>query len=149
MATLIPIDRINQFLPNDKLELESTIDGETGEPVDWPLVDALATTARDIVVSKMSSRYNTITWFDSDTPSLMMNIAGMLVAGWVYNRQFSEEAIESNSYGNQLIETAYRMIDNALGGTLVVEEAEFTTDVVTQSASFEATEPAFLITERF
>lgn len=149
MATIIPIHFINQFLPNDKLELDSTIDGATGDPVDWPLVAELAVTARDIVVSKTSVRYNTSTWFISDTPSLMMNIAGMLVAGWVYNRQFSEEAVESSTYGNQLIEQAYRMLDNALGGSLVVEGADFTTDTVTQSATFEPTEPNFLITERF
>ncbi|MCA1807291.1 MAG: hypothetical protein LC687_05525 [Actinobacteria bacterium] len=149
MSTIIPIHVINQFLPNDKLELESALDGQTQLPVDWPLVAELVVTARDIVVSKMSTRYNTSTWFDSDTPSLMMNVAGMLVAGWVYNRQFSEEAVESSSYGNQLIEQAYRMLDSALGGTSVVEGAEFTTDSATQSATFEPTEPVFLITERF
>lgn len=149
MATIIPIHFINQFLPQDKLELDSTIDVATGDPVDWPLVADLAVTARDIVVSKSAIRYNTSTWFISDTPSLMMNTAGMLVAGWVYNRQFSEEAVESSTYGNQLIEQAYRMLDAALGGSVVVEDAVFTTDIVTQSATYEETVPTFLVTERY
>lgn len=149
MPTIIPIESINQFLPNDKLELDSTIDGATGDPVDWPLVAALATTARDIVVSRMSVRYNTTTWFDSDTPSLMMNIASMLVAGWVYNRQFSEEAVESSSYGNSLIQQAYKLLGDALGGSAVVDGAEFATDVATQSATYEETVPTFLVTERY
>lgn len=149
MPTIIPLHFINQFLPNDKLELDSTIDIETDEPVDLPLVADLSVTARDIVRSKMATRYNISAWFISDTPSLMMNIAGMLVAGWVYNRQFAEEAAESSSYGNMLIERAYKLLEGALSGGIVVDGADFTTDIVNQSATFEPTEPSFLIEERF
>lgn len=146
---MITLKVINQFLPNDKLELNDELDPITGEPVDWPLVEELVTTASDVIVSKLGVRFNTSTWFVVETPSIVRNIAGMLVAGWVYNRQFSEEAIESSSYGNALIEHAYKLLDSALGGTLVIDGATLATSTSTQSASFEATEPAFLIDERF
>lgn len=149
MSIIIPLYYINQFLPNDKLGLNESTDPQTGEPVDLPLVADLSVTARDIVVSKMAVRYNVSTWFISDTPSMMMNIAGMLVAGWVYNRQFSEEATESSSYGNALIQQAYSLLERVLGGGAVVEGTELSSSAATQSASFEPTEPAFLIEERF
>ena len=149
MSIIIPLYYINQFLPNDKLGLNESTDPQTGEPMDLPLVADLSVTARDIVVSKMAVRYNVSTWFISDTPSMMMNIAGMLVAGWVYNRQFSEEATESSSYGNALIQQAYSLLERVLGGGAVVEGTELSSSAATQSASFAPTEPAFLIEERF
>lgn len=149
MSVIIPLDIINQFLPNDKLELDTSNNIQTGLPKDYPLVADLSVTARDIVRSKMANRYNTSTWFVSDTPSLMMNIAGMLVAGWVYDRQFAEEALEGSSYGIRLIEKAYKLLDEAMGGGVIVENADFATDTATQSASSEPTEPMFVTTERF
>jgi hypothetical protein len=149
MATIIPIATINQFLPNEKLELDESISGSTGDPIGYELVRELAETARDIVKGKMSGRYNTGTWFAGDTPSLMMNIAAMFVAGWVYDRQFAEEATEGSSYGIRLVERAYRLLDEALGGGLVVAGALFATEAVTQSATYEETEPTFVVAERY
>jgi len=149
MSVIIPLDIINQFLPNDKLELDTSNNIQTGLPKDYPLVADLSVTARDIVRSKMANRYNVETWFVSDTPSLMMNIAGMLVAGWVYDRQFAEEAIDGSSYGVRLIEKAYKLLDEAMSGGVLVEEALFATDTATQSATYLESDPAFLTTERF
>lgn len=151
MATIIPVATINQFLPNEKLELDESISGATGDPIGYELVRELAVTARDIVKSKLAVRYQTNTWFagDGSTPSLMMNIAAMLVAGWVYDRQFAEEAIEGSSYGTRLIERAYSLLDDALGGEFVIADAIYTTDLYTQSATYEETDPTFIVAERY
>jgi len=146
---IVPVDKVNQFLPNDKLELDTNVSGSTGQPFGYALIDDLAATARDIIKSKLALRYNTQGWFDGNTPSLIMNIAGMLVAGWVYDRQYAEEAIEGSSYGTRLIERAYELLETTLSGGMVVADAVFATNVAAQSATYEETEPAFVTTERF
>lgn len=151
MAVLIPIGIINQFLPNEKLELDTAISGSTGDPIGYALVSDLVITARDIIKSKMSVRYDTSDWFNGleTTPSLMLNVGGMLVAGWVYDRQYAEEAMEGSSYGTRLVEKAYRFLDEALGGGVIVEGAVFATDIAAQSATYEPSEPAFTVLDRY
>lgn len=126
MSHVIPLEKVNQFLPNQKLELDLTDVG--GVAADHGLVDDLEETARDIVVGRLSTVYDTSTWAPLAYPSLVTNIMGLLVAGWVYDRQFSEEVADGGSYGTRRVKEAYSLLDGLIGGLYAIEDLVITDD---------------------
>jgi len=125
MAHIIPIKKINQFLPKEKLELSSTL--VDGQPADHHLVDDLEETGRGIILGKLSNEYHVEGWLETDgpyeTPALVESILAMLVAGWVYDRQFASEVEDGLSYGGRKVREAYALLDRILAAEFVLEGA--------------------------
>lgn len=91
----VSVAEVQQWLEPTKLNLGLG-------PVDAEL-DA---TAFQVVASALQGRYDTSTWVDANTtPDLVRKILSMLVAGYTYNRQYSENE-DVATYGNWLIRYA-------------------------------------------
>jgi hypothetical protein len=123
MSHVIPISKVNQFLPVNKLELD-TSGGAGGLPVDHPKIADFEETARGIILSKLRPLYDTTGWLVptapnqlSSAPELVHTIAGMLVAGWVYDRQFADQVTEGDSYGARKVREAYALLAGIVDGT--------------------------------
>jgi len=150
MSHIVPIEKINQFLPQDKLGLNTAIDSETGVAVDHSKVADFEETARDIVFGQLGALYNTNEWSDGPTsaPSLVRNILGMLVAGWVYDRQFSEEATNAGGYGQRRVREAYGLMNSILDGTIDLIGFDQLVNPA-REASVHESEPVFVMDEAF
>lgn len=142
MSHVIPLSKINQYLPKGKLQVAAD------QHDDW--VRDLESTAWDIVRSKLSVLYNVSTWDGSvtTTPSLVVTITGMLTAGWLYDRQFSEEVATGISYGARKVREAYSLLDSILDGTYVLDGVEVILDP-SKLPSTLITEPVFIMEERY
>lgn len=150
MSHIIPIEKINQFLPHEKLELDTTIPEGEVYPVDHGKISDLEETARDNVFAKLAIVFDTSTWSDpSQRPSLITNILGLMVAGWVYDRQFSEETTEGSSYGQRRVREAWALINELVEGTLVLDDVDRLDDGTSAGASILETEPVFVMGEQF
>lgn len=151
MSHVIPIAKVNQFLPNEKLSLDVTIDVGTGLPVDHALIADLEETGRDIVHGRIAATYDTTLWVDpASTPTLVTNIVGMMVAGWVYDRQFSEEAATGDSYGQRRLLEAYALLEAVVDGTYVLDDVTPVVDgTATGEPSVLESEPVFVMGEPF
>jgi hypothetical protein len=124
MSHIIPFEKINQFLPVDKLSLNASIPENETYPVDHYKVEDLEATARDIVFGNLAETYDVTDWSNGPTsmPSIVRNILGMLVAGWVYDRQFAEEGLQGTSYGQRRIREAYGIMNSLMDGTITINE---------------------------
>lgn len=114
MADFVELGDVNQFLPKDKLTLAEADRDAT-----------LETTAEQRVVSALRPIYDVSTWtLPGSTPILVKSIAGMFVAGWIYNRQFSQEASDATSYGNQLLAQAEGLLQGLVSGDLSLDDLD-------------------------
>ena len=149
MSHIVPIEKINQFLPQEKLGLDTSVDSDSGLPVDHPKVADFEETARDVVHGQLRVLYEVDGWVDpASTPSMVVNILGMLVAGWVYDRQFSEEATNAGGYGQRRVREAYGLMNSILDGTIDLIGFEQIFDP-TRGASVYESEPVFIMDEAF
>lgn len=145
MSHIIPIKKINQFLPLNKLELH---DPTQGSSTDHSKVQDLEESARDIVLAKLSYRIDTSNWFSAiDPPDLVINIMGMLVAGWVYDRQFAEESTEGATYGRHKEAEAYRLLEGILDGRYKLEGTLYLDDPDRLPSTYD-TDPIFTMGQR-
>lgn len=151
MSHIVSIDKINQFLPREKLGLDTSTDSTTGQAADHDVISDLEETARDIVFSKLATEYDVSDWSNGPTspPSLVRNILGLLVAGWVYDRQFSEETTEGQSYGQRRVREAYALLDELLDGVLVLDGVDRLDADAEPDASILETAPVFTMGEQF
>lgn len=137
MSHVVALEKVNQFLPHEKMEVVKHSD-----------VNDLEETARDIVFGKLALYYDTPTWTTpATTPSMVNNILGLLVAGWVYDRQFSEEAAEGGSYGSRRVEEAYRLLEGILAGEYDI--GDMLPTATGGAPSVLETEPLFAMGEAF
>jgi hypothetical protein len=127
MSHVIPISKVNQFLPQNKLELNTSI-GQGGLPLDHGKIADFEETARGIILSQLRPLYDTTDWLVptapnqlSPAPELVHTIAGMLVAGWVYDRQFGDHTVEGDSYGARKVREAYALLAGIVDGTYELE----------------------------
>jgi hypothetical protein len=76
---------------------------------------ALEASAFNVVASTLGTRYDSSGWTDQyNTPPLIRTIVSMHVAGYTYNRQYSENA-DVSSYGAWLVRyatTLLQQVDN-------------------------------------
>jgi len=136
VASLIELSDINQFLPADKLRI---LESER-EP-------ALEDTAKEIVFSKLGSRYSVDEWLGpQSTPNLIRSIMGMIVAGYIYDRQYGEDA-DGESYGSRLIQQAYDLLRGLVEGSLSLGDE--TPLVSAGSPSYKKSEPVFVMGKVF
>jgi len=145
MSHIIPIAKINQFLPLNKLELH---DPSQGNSNDHSKIMDLEESARDIVIAKLSYQLDTTSWFDPiEPPNLVVNITGMLIAGWVYDRQFAEESTDGTSYGKHKEAEAYRLLEGILNGVYKLPGAIYLDDPDRVPSTIE-TDPIFTMEQR-
>jgi hypothetical protein len=142
MSHIIPLGKINQFLPKEKLQVPPGNDAHDT----W--VSDLEESAWDLVRAKLGVLYDTTAWTGQylDTPRLVVSITGMLTAGWLYDRQFSEEAAQGASYGSRRVEEAYALLDGILDGLYSID-VEVIDDPLGTPSVFES-EPVFKMGER-
>lgn len=147
---IIPLAKINQFLPQEKLEL-SAADADSYNVPD------LERTAWDIVTAKLHG-FDQSEWSlpateqeTASVPSIIENVLGMLVAAWIYQRQFSEEASENEfNYGHKLEADAYRLLEGIINEDLVLGDVVVNeTDAEFDAPSVYETEPVFTIGAQF
>ena len=75
-------------------------------------------TAADIVLGGVASRYDTTTWVDeATTPSLVLNLISALYASYTYNTTYSENYGDSD-YGRQLWSMVDRLLGNIQSGEI-------------------------------
>lgn len=146
MSHIVTKEHINQFLPQDKLEIPSDADLHL-----FYNAEQLENTIWDIAFAKLHE-FDKSSWVGADglpasdgVPSLIINAMAMWVAGSIYNKQFSEEATETgSSYGTRLKADAIALLDGVVDGyltidTLVVEDVDQQLGLPT----IESTEPIF------
>lgn len=147
MSHIVTVERVNQFLPQDKLEITLAAD-ETLH--DYYSAEQLENTIWDIALAKLYA-FDTSTWTDTngvpvptEVPSLILDIVSMWVAGAIYNKQFSEESTDTgDSYGTKLKKDALALLDGIIEGILKVEELVYVDDAGVGQPSTLVTEPAF------
>jgi len=148
MSHIIPIGKVQQFLPLHKMDLDTTVEMGNDFPIDHYKIEKFEDTARDIVLAKLSYQVDTAGWFTlDDPPSLVTNIMGMLVAGWVYDRQFAEESTEGSNYGKHKEAEAYRLLEGILTGKYKID-ATYLDDPDRMPSTLE-TEPIMEMESRF
>lgn len=122
MADFVSLAEIQQWLETTKLTLAA--------------IDAnLEATAKEIVFSAIGTVYDTTTWVDAaSTPPLVRKIISMMIAGWTYERQYSEDiADEQRSWGARLVDMANSLLTGLADRSIDI------TGVVTTSSQ----EPVF------
>lgn len=78
----------------------------------------LEASARAIAFSIVGEKYSTITWVDVATaPASIRACISLLVAGWIYQRQYSQNN-ETTKYGLNLERKAMRWLEDLAAGTL-------------------------------
>ncbi len=150
MSHVIPISKINQFLPREKLDLNENVPQGEQYPEDHHLISDLEETARDIVLGLLAETYDVSTWSNGPTsaPTMIRNIIGLLVAGWVYDRQFSEYAEQGTTYGQRRVDEAYALIQQLVDGTIVIPGTDAIFDESKKASTLE-TEPVFTMGTQF
>jgi|SRR5215471_976031 len=103
--TYINVTDVSQWLEPTKLNI-TTLDTQ------------LEATAFEVVASRLSVRYDTSLWTSiSTTPPLVQKILGMMVAGYTYNRQYSENE-DLDKYGFWLLSYADNLITGLATGVV-------------------------------
>lgn len=116
----IAVADVQQWLETTKMTVAS-LDAE------------LEASAFALVSAALEGRYTTSAWTnEATTPQLVQTIMSQLVAGWMYNRQYSEESADGSSWGTFLLNYARRLVDSVANGNYELpdvvgsERADFT-----------------------
>jgi hypothetical protein len=120
----VDVTDVSQWLESTKLNI-TTLDTQ------------FEATAFEVVASKLSVRYNTALWTSTaNTPSLVKKIIGMMVAGYTYNRQYSENE-DLDKYGFWLLNYADNLITGLATGVIdLVDTGQGLVDTSRQPFSF-------------
>jgi len=110
---------VNAWFEPSKLSL--SVDEFTKNPENVQLESQIVTQ----VFSRLRAVFDTSTWVDNaTTPKLVKSICAMLIAAWIYDRVYSENAEleETATYAELLRRTAEANIQMLLSGMIVLEE---------------------------
>lgn len=103
---VVSLAQVQQWLEQTKLAL-TVVDAE------------LEATAFTYVKSRLAADYDVTTWTnDTNSPSLVKQIVSMLIAAWLYQRAYSEDASRSNWYGRWLESKAESLLDGLVKGEI-------------------------------
>lgn len=118
---------VQQWLESTKLSV-SSVDVE------------LEKTASSVVFSTLAETYDVTLWTDeAATPVLIQSIISMMVAAWVYNRQYSEDDPDGSGYAMWLLNYAKELLNGVKAGSLDLLEVP--------GVSASSGEPAFMPTD--
>jgi hypothetical protein len=71
------------------------------------------------VLSAVASSYDVSTWVSpATTPAMIKKIIAMEYVSWLYNRTYSEDEDNTNSYANKLMAMAEAALSEIIAGTL-------------------------------
>jgi hypothetical protein len=88
------------------------------------------------VLARIHSVYDTSLWTTpSNTPRLIRTIIAKMYVSWFYNRQYSENQIDTNDYATRLANNAEMLITGILDGTIEIPDPGVT-PTTSQVASF-------------
>ena len=125
MPTRITSADVQVWLEPTKLRIDS------GDPL------AEEVPASEIVLSKLATRFDTSGWTDeNDTPDLVRNILGMLVASYRYNSVYSETEDAGNPYADKLADMADNLIMGIMDGTIDLIDETLQGPTVTGTLEF-------------
>lgn len=114
MASLATLDDINVHLPEDKLAVLDADD------------TALQLDAERTVKARLSGTFSPVVlagWTnDTNTPEIIKEVIGKLIAAKVYARAFSSEVGGVPEYAQWLYDQAMDILDGIILGTIVVPE---------------------------
>jgi hypothetical protein len=113
MAAVVSLGEVQAWLETSKLNLAA-------------LPTALEESERATVLGRLAQVYDVGGWItEAATPALVRKIIAMRVAGWTYNRQYSQEAATlGDSYGNLLLRSADMLLDQIVEGHIGIPEEE-------------------------
>lgn len=135
MSAHVTVAEVQQWLETSKLDLSGSFDLD------------LEASAAELVLSRLRAGYATDTWVDeSTTPTLVRMIIAMFVAGWTYDRSFSEQGTETTSYGKQLESAAMDLLGGLVAGSSILSEGSLERDATSYPA-FWPTDAATQIAE--
>lgn len=121
MAAVISLAEAQQWLETTKLGLAS---------LDAELEDSGQAWAFGVV----GQAYDTTNWVTpASTPRLVRKAISMWVAGWEYNKRYSEEAAQAGAYGNTLIATAQALLEGVADGVIDLDDEDGVIDVTPTS----------------
>lgn len=94
--------------------------------LDVPSVDEqLDATARDEVFGALSNVYDVTGWVDTaTTPSLVRRIMAMLIAAYLYRRQYSEDSDENPGYAVWLEGKAMALLAGVMDGSIDLTDVD-------------------------
>lgn len=106
------------------------------------LDDELEMSCASQVLARVASVYDISGWTTSGTtPRIIRTIISMFYASWYYERTYSEDSAEGQSYSARLRESAGLLLDGVVGGAVsLVEETD-------SAAAQELSEPVFYPTD--
>lgn len=105
---VVTLAEVQQWLEATKLTLD-VVDEE------------LAESARAIAFGKLSAAYDTSTWVSiGTTPKLVRTVISMLVAAWIYQREYAEE--EDSAYGRRRERQAMELLSSIAKREIELEE---------------------------
>lgn len=123
----ISIEEVNAWLAETKITALS-------------LDVALETSIVNQVFASVRKAYDVSSWANAvTTPSLVRNIISMLYAGWYYERTLSEDNNVA-SYGMLLINSANKLIEDIVGGSVILDPA---LPVVVATNTYSQGQPGF------
>lgn len=109
---LAKLEDIRAYIAEDKL------------PVDDVNTSKLQLEVARLIKGKLSGVFQATTIFSWDepdnTPGIIRNIAGELIAAFLYRERYSEDDTEVPEYARQLYMEAIGLLDEIRAGTLVV-----------------------------
>jgi len=114
---VVYINEVQQWLERTKLDLG----GGPGFPADY---QDLENAAKQQVFGEVSQLYDTSAWIDAaSTPKLIRQVVSLFVAGWIYDRAYSEEDNSGGpTYGTKLEGMALTLLAGIADGTTQLEE---------------------------
>ena len=94
--------------------------------LDVPSVDEqLDATARDEVFGALSAVYDVTGWVSTETtPSLVRRIMAMLIASYLYRRQYSEDSDENPGYAVWLEGKAHALLVGVIDGSIDLTDVD-------------------------
>lgn len=118
--SLAELDDINVHLPDDKIKLQDADD------------DARQLDAERVVKARLSGTFSPVTlasWSTpNDTPSIIREVAGKLMAAMHYAKKFSSEVVGVPEYAQWLYDQAMETLDGIVLGTIVIPPDELPPD---------------------
>ncbi len=115
-STFTMLEQVQQWLDTTKLQLAEV------DPV-------LADTAQQQVFARVSRVYDITNWQDQTTiPALVQQAISLLIASWIYDRAYSEDAAEENKYALKLESMAEALIASIESGHISLLDANEATE---------------------
>lgn len=108
---ILTADLVNAWTDKDRLNLTS---------LDAELESQIASQ----VIAQASQAFDTSLWTSANnTPTLIKSVMAMIYAGRMYQNRNIDSVDDLTFYGSKLIQDANALLDNIIGGLIVLKDA--------------------------